>query len=48
MNPVKVARVCNRPILTTYIELQVFRFIWDFSNIAKPFFNITGDNSTWI
>ena len=53
MDPVKVAEVCNWPILANYIELYIFlgftnlyqRFIQGFSNIVRLLFNITSDKS---
>lgn len=54
IDSMKVTRVHNQPILTTYIDLQVFlrfthfysRFIYSFSEIAYSLFNVTISTST--
>jgi len=55
MNPVKVARVCDWPILENRTDVQAFisfvnfyrRFIWDFSTIARPLFDLTCSDKAW-
>jgi len=55
MDPVKVAGVCDWPILENQTDLQAFigfvnfyrRFIRDFSTIARPLFNLTRSNKAW-
>ena len=55
MDPVKVAGVCNWPTPGNWTDVQAFigfvnfyrRFIWDFSTIARPLFNLTRSDKTW-
>jgi len=55
MDPVKVARVHDWPTLENQTDVQAFigfvnfyrRFIWDFSTIARPFFNLTRSDKAW-
>jgi len=54
INPIKVAGVCNWPTPENWTDVQVFigfvnfyhRFIWDFSTIARSFFNLTCSDKT--
>ena len=56
MNSIKMAGVCNWPIPKNCTDLQAFlgftnfyqRFIYGFSEVACPLFNLTGSNSTWM
>ena len=49
MDPVKVARVCDWPTPENQTDVRAFigfvnfycRFIWDFSTIARPLFDLT-------
>jgi len=55
MDPVKVAGVRDWPTLENQTNVQAFigfvnfyhRFIWDFSTIARPLFDLTHSNKTW-
>jgi len=55
MDPVKVARVREWPILENQTNVQAFigfvnfycRFIQDFSTIARPLFNLTCTDQAW-
>jgi len=55
MDPVKVARVHNWPTPENRTDMQAFigfvnfyrRFIWDFSTIARPLFNLTCSDKAW-
>jgi len=55
MDPVKVARVHNWPTLENRTDVQAFigfvnfycRFIWDFSTIARPLFDLTRSDKAW-
>ena len=55
MDPVKVARVCDWPTLKNQTDVQAFIdfvnfyrcFIWDFSTIARPLFDLTRSNKVW-
>jgi len=55
IDPVKVARVRDWPILENQTDVQAFigfvnfyrRFIWDFSTIARPLFNLTRSDKAW-
>jgi len=55
MNPVKVAGVHDWPIPENQTDIQAFigfvnfyrRFIWDFSTIARPLFNLTRSDKAW-
>jgi len=55
MDPVKVAGVCDWPILENRTDVQAFigfvnfyrRFIQDFSTIARPLFNLTRSDKAW-
>jgi len=55
MDPVKVARVRDWPILENWTDVQAFIgfvnfyhcFIQDFSTIARPLFNLTHSNWAW-
>jgi len=52
IDPVKVAEVCEWPTLENQTDVQAFigfinfycRFIWDFSTIARPLFDLTCSN----
>jgi len=54
INPIKVAGVCNWPTPENWTDVQVFIgfvnfyhcFIWDFSTIARSFFNLTCSDKT--
>jgi len=56
MNSIKIAGVCNWPIPKNCTDLQAFlgfinfyqRFIYGFSEVVYPLFNLTGSNSTWM
>ena len=56
MDPVKMARVCDWPTPKNCTNLQIFlgftnfyqKFIYGFSEIAHPLFNLTESNSIWI
>jgi len=55
MDPVKVARVHNWPTPENRTDVQAFigfvnfycRFIWDFSTIARPLFDLTRSDKAW-
>jgi len=55
IDPVKVAEVCKWPTLENQTDMQAFigfinfyhRFIWDFSTIARPLFDLTCSNKVW-
>ena len=55
MDPVKVARVRDWPTLENRTDVQAFigfinfyhRFIWDFSTIARPLFDLTRSDKAW-
>jgi len=55
MDPVKVARVCEWPILENRTDMQAFvdfinfyrHFIQDFLTIARPLFNLTQSDHAW-
>jgi len=55
MDPVKVAGVCDWPILENRTDMQTFigfvnfyrRFIRDFSTIARPLFDLTRSDKAW-
>jgi len=55
MDPVKVARVCDWPILENRTDVQTFIdfvnfyrcFIWDFSTITRPLFDLTRSDKVW-
>jgi len=55
MDPVKVAGVCEWPTPENQTDVQAFigfvnfyrRFIWDFSTIARPLFNLTHSDRAW-
>ena len=55
MDPVKVARVHKWPTPENRTDVQAFigfvnfyrRFIWDFSTIARPLFNLTHSDKAW-
>ena len=55
IDPVKVAEVCEWPTLENQTDVQAFigfinfyyRFIWDFSTIARPLFDLTCSNKVW-
>jgi len=55
MDPMKVAGVRDWPILEDWTDVQAFVgfvnfyrcFIWDFSTIARPLFDLTRSNRTW-
>jgi len=55
MDPVKVARVCEWPVLENRTDIQAFigfvnfycRFIQDFSTIARPLFDLTRSDQAW-
>jgi len=55
IDPVKVAEVCEWPTLENQTDVQAFigfinfycRFIWDFSTIARPLFDLTCSNKAW-
>ena len=55
MDPVKVAGVCEWPIPENRTDVQAFigfinfyyRFIQDFSTIARPLFNLTHSDQAW-
>jgi len=55
IDPVKVARVCDWPTLENRTDVQVFigfvnfyrHFIWDFSTIARPLFDLTRSDKAW-
>ena len=55
MDPVQVARVHDWPTLENQTDVQAFIgfvnfyrcFIWDFSTIARPLFNLTHFNKAW-
>jgi len=55
MDPVKVARVRDWPTLENWTDVQAFigfvnfyrRFIWDFSTIARPLFDLTRSDKVW-
>ena len=55
MDPVKVTGVCDWPIPENRTDVQAFigfvnfyrRFIWDFSTIARPLFDLTRSNKVW-
>jgi len=55
MDPVKVAGVHNWPTLENQTDVQAFigfvnfyrRFIWDFSTIARPLFDLTRSDKAW-
>jgi len=55
MDPVKVAGVCEWPILENRTNVQAFigfvnfyrRFIQDFSTIARPLFDLTHSDQAW-
>jgi len=54
IDPVKVARVREWPTLENWTDVQAFigfvnfycQFIWDFSTIAKPLFDLTRSDKT--
>jgi len=55
MDPVKVAGVCDWPTLENRTDVQAFigfvnfyrHFIWDFSTIARPLFDLTCSDKVW-
>jgi len=55
MDPVKVTRVRDWPTLENRTNVQAFigfvnfyrRFIWDFSTIARPLFDLTHSDKAW-
>jgi len=55
MDPVKVAGVCDWPIWENQTDMQAFIgfvnfyrcFIWDFSTIARPLFDLTRSDKAW-
>jgi len=55
MDPVKVAGVCDWPAPENQTDVQAFIgfvnfyycFIWDFSTIARPLFDLTCSDKTW-
>jgi len=55
MDPMKVAGVCDWPTPENRTDVQVFiafvnfyyRFIWDFSTIARPLFDLTCSDKVW-
>jgi len=55
MDPVQVAGVRDWPTLENQTDVQAFigfvnfyhRFIWDFSTIARPLFDLMHSNKTW-
>ena len=55
MNSIKIARVCDWPILWSCIDMQAFleftnfyyRFIYSFSDIAHSLFDISSNNIIW-
>jgi len=55
MDPIKVAGVCNWPTLENRTDVQAFIgfvnfyrcFIWNFSTIARPLFDLTCSDKTW-
>jgi len=55
MDPVKVAGVCDWPTLENQTDVQAFIgfvnfyccFIWDFSTIARPLFDLTHSDKAW-
>jgi len=55
MDPVKVAGVCNWPTPENQTDVQAFIgfvnfyhcFIWDFSTIARPLFDLTCSDKVW-
>jgi len=55
MAPVKVAGVCDWPTPENRTDVQTFigfvnfyrRFIWDFSTIARPLFDLTCSDKAW-
>jgi len=55
IDPVQVARVCKWPTPENWTDVQAFIgfvnfyhcFIWDFSTIARPLFNLTHSNKAW-
>jgi len=55
MDPVKVAGVRDWPTLENWTDIQAFigfvnfyrRFIWDFSTIARPLFDLTRSDKAW-
>jgi len=55
MDPVKVARVCEWPVLENRTDIQAFIgfvnfyccFIQDFSTIARPLFDLTRSDQAW-
>jgi len=55
MDPVKVAGVCDWPTLENRTDVQAFigfvnfyhHFIWDFSTIARPLFDLTCPDKAW-
>jgi len=55
IDPVKVAGVHDWPIPENWTNVQAFigfvnfyrRFIWDFSTIARPLFDLTHSNKAW-
>ena len=55
MDLIKVAGVCDWPILENWTNVQVFidfvnfycHFIQDFSTIARPLFDLTRSDRTW-
>jgi len=55
MDPVKVAGVCDWPTPENRTDVQAFigfinfycRFIWDFSTIARPLFDLTHSDKVW-
>jgi len=55
IDPVKVAGVCDWPTPENRTDVQAFigfinfycRFIWDFSTIARPLFDLTRSDKVW-
>jgi len=55
MDPIKVARVRDWPTLKNQTDMQAFIgfvnfyhcFIWDFSTITRPLFNLTHSDKAW-
>jgi len=55
MDPVKVTRVREWPTPVNRTDMQTFigfvnfyrQFIWDFSTIARPLFDLTRSNKAW-
>jgi len=55
MDPVKVAGVCDWPTPENQTDVQAFigfinfycHFIWDFSTIARPLFDLTRSDKVW-